>query len=188
MKKLLTIITTAILTLILGAGGTWLFKDKLLHLAALDLISQQELISLRKDSHKVKALKQHHKNRKKIAPKRYAKRVGKKVISTSAAMATVVGAAAVPVIVIAYELEDYCTEQQDLFEIEQILFEQTLAVFDFDACINNAKRDIEDLGHETDADISESIDKIKVEAKILLEQFRLRRDEILAPVFELLEE
>ena len=92
---------------------------------------------------KINAIKERHKIKDSNAPKKFAKRSGKKITSSAFAAATI-GTVGVIFTVAGLEVHDYCEDKQELLKDENILFD-TNKKFDYKICLDEATKDSEKI-------------------------------------------
>jgi len=120
-----------------------LFHVSLLASMGMATVSAQTLHSLKASKHIIERMKQRNLSQKKLAHKRFVKRTGKKLITSSAAALTF-GTVAVAAATVGLEAEDYCSYLSDL-EDERAILESRPASFDHDVCIETATSDLDAL-------------------------------------------
>jgi len=130
-------------TLIVVAFVASMFLNGILGLFGLASTSIETLSHLQESRQIVDTLKTKHKANKLKAPKKLAKRAGKR-ITASAVSAATIGTAAVVLAIATFEVIDYCEDKEELFESENILF-HTDREFSYVECENEAKKDMVEL-------------------------------------------
>ena len=89
---------------------------------------------------KINAIKERHKIKDLNAPKKFAKRFGKKITSSAFAAGTI-GTVGVIITVAGLEVYDYCEDKGELLKDENILFD-TNKKFDYNKCYNEVEKEI----------------------------------------------
>ncbi len=102
-------------------------------------IPLSELAKLKTSSQVVDKMKARHKTKKVNATKKFYKKAGKKVSVTAVSAATL-GTVAVVGTLTYLEISQYCEEQKELIDEENILFSTDMA-FDAESCMSSAKED-----------------------------------------------
>jgi hypothetical protein len=117
--------------------------------------SVETLSQLRTSQNIAQTMKARHKNKKANASKKFLKKAGKRVTSSAVAAATL-GTAAVTVIVIGLEVEDYCEDKKELLAEENILFGSD-ETFDYKKCLSDAEKESEKILTEVKDSVSNSV-------------------------------
>jgi hypothetical protein len=85
-------------------------------------------------------MKDRHKVKKDNVSKRFVKKSGKRIASTAVAASTI-GTVAVVLTVASLEVSDYCDENRELLEDENILY-GTEKEFDYHSCLEEGKDNV----------------------------------------------
>jgi hypothetical protein len=149
------IITTFTATLAGLIASFSIFMNGILGAFGLAATSVETVNDLRASQAIVEKMRKRHETKKLNVSKKFVKRSGKKIASTSVAAATI-GTAAVAVTVAGLEVHDYCEEKEELLTDENILF-GTDAEFDYQMCLEEAQKDSESILISVKDSISESV-------------------------------
>jgi len=136
LKRILKSLTITVITVALIAK---FFLSGFLGLFGYSAIALEELQKLTASRQVVDKMKARHKTKKVNATKKFYKRAGKKVSATALSAATL-GTVAVVGTLTYLEISQYCEEQKELIDDENILF-STNQSFDTEVCLSSAKED-----------------------------------------------
>lgn len=171
LKKLLKNIAITVVTIVLIAK---FFLSGFLGLFGYSAVTLSELQRLTASKQVVEKMKTRHKAKKVNATKKFYKRAGKKVSATALSAATL-GTVAVVGTLTYLEISQYCEEQKELIDDENILF-STHELFDTTACLSRAKEDSMAITSAALAEVKGSVvnasDQIIDNANQLLEPSR----------------
>ena len=124
-------------TIIAIAMTATLFLNSILGVFGLISTSVSNLASLKESQLVVNRMKDRHKVKKDNVSKRFVKKSSKRVASTAVAASTI-GTVAVVLTVASLEVSDYCDENKELAEDENILY-GTENEFDYESCLKEGK-------------------------------------------------
>ncbi len=153
MVKTILITFSATLTAAVTAGS--IFINSILGVFGLATTSLETAQNLHKSQAIVETMKKRNKAKKSKVTKRFMKRTGKR-IAGSAVAASTIGTAAVVTTIAILEVEDYCDEQQELINEENLLFD-TDAKFDYETCKDEAIEDVKSIAVDAKNSVSESV-------------------------------
>tara|TARA_B110000467_G_C18157636_1_gene387745 strand:- start:24 stop:602 length:579 start_codon:yes stop_codon:yes gene_type:complete len=148
------------------------FLSSLLGLFGYSAIPLESLQKLNASKQIVDKMKTRHKTKKVNASKKFYKKAGKKVSVTAVSAATL-GTIAVVGTLTYLEVSQYCEEQKELVDEENILF-STDKSFDNQACLSRAKED-------SIAITDEAIEAIKAASLDVADKFIDSANELLEP-------
>lgn len=131
-----TIILTITLTLSIITATVAFAGQAILGLAGFTVVTVDKLHKLTAASQVLDKVKVHHSKRKLRTSKRFVKKASRKVASTAVAAATI-GTVAVAATMIGLEVADYCEQQQEINELDNVL-NGTNQAFDFNQCVDEA--------------------------------------------------
>jgi len=152
-RMIKTILKSIILTIITIVLIAKFFLTSFLGLFGYSAVALGDLQKLTTSKQIVDRMKTRHQAKKVNATKKFYKRAGKKVSATAVSAATL-GTVAVVGTLTYLEVSQYCEEQKELIDDENILF-STNESFDNEACLKRAKDD-------SVAITTEAIEAIKV--------------------------
>ncbi|MEE1673608.1 hypothetical protein SNR37_003034 [Agarivorans aestuarii] len=143
MKVVISTFTLTLATLVIILKLSF---SSLLSFVGYAAIPINELHKLTASNIAIEKLKNNHVNKKTRVTKRFAKRTAKKVGATAVSAATI-GTVAVIGTMTYIEINEFCEDQRQLSEEENILFNKNLT-FDFSACVKSAKEDSTEIAQE----------------------------------------
>lgn len=137
IKTVLLTFSVTIAAVILAAS---FFLNTLLGTFGLVAMSIDKMQQMQAAQGLVKKMKDRTSEKKSLATKKFVKKAGKRVATAAAAAATV-GTAAVAFVLVGLEVDDYCDEQKELQDDENLL-NGTEIEFDLGKCAFQASEDV----------------------------------------------
>lgn len=181
------VLTASMTAVVLVAAMGLFFKPVLAHFG-MAATSIGHLAALQASHQAVEKMKERHIKKKAHTRKRFGKRAGRRVASTTLAAITV-GASGVAIAVGALEIADYCEEKGDLVKDANILYGRQ-DEFDLKYCAEEAKHDVEAMWSEahgsTDAAVDRAVEKAAKYARENWESLKSAIGEVSQPTAEML--